>query len=166
MNDLDKNSEKRLALEDLLRIKRHEKPNEAFWEKFDEQLHEKTLKKLVYKTSFFSRVSHIFTISFRPALSAGALALLTIVVQPTFFSRTAAVIVENTPSVHQIEPLADFASAKRNYVKNNIAAESGGDCHYANMPISSASSSNGVRYLAGNLASVNLGNTFTSNTVY
>lgn len=165
MNIPDRNSEKPLALEDLLKIKRHERPDNAFWEEFDKQLHEKTLKKLVFKPSLYSRLSQFFSISFRPALSAGALALLTIIVQPVFFSRTASVIVENSPSAHQVDLINDFASAKRNYVKNNIVAGSGDDCNYANMQISPASSS-GVRYLAGNLASVSLSNTITSNTVY
>lgn len=166
MDNLDKNSEKRLALEDLLKIKKHEKPDEAFWEKFDQQLHEKTLKKLVYKPSLFSRLSYLFTISLKPALSVGALALFVLTMQPTFYSRTASIIAQKVPSTHQIDVLADFSSAKRNYIKNNIVIESSSDCHYASDLISPVSSSNGVRYLAGNLASVNLGSTIIGNTVY
>lgn len=165
MNNFDKNSEKSIVLEDLLKLKRHEKPDDAFWEKFDQQLHEKTLKKLVYRPSIFSRFSSLFTISFRPALTAGALALLTIVVQrPTFYSQATSIIVDNTPA-HQTGFLSDFASVKRNYIKNSIIVESDDDCHYANTLISPSTSSTGVRYLAGNLASVSLGSTL-SNTVY
>ncbi len=166
MNNLDKNSEKRLVLEDLLKIKRHERPDEAFWDKFDQQLHERTLKKLVYKPSLFSRLSHLFTISMKPALSVAALALFAFAIQPSFYSRTASVMVHNAPSTHQVDTLADLASTKKNYVKNNIVIESTSDYHYANDLISPISSSNGVRYLAGNLASVNLGSTIIGNTVY
>lgn len=165
MNNPDRNSEKPVALEDLLKIKRHEKPDDAFWEKFDRQLHEKTLKKLVYKTSLFSRLSHLFTISLKPAISAGALALLALTLLPAFYSGTASVIAKNVPSV-QGNGLVDFGLAKRNYVKNSIDVDSDSDCHYASVLISPSLSSNGVRYLAGNLASVNLGSTIVSNTVY
>lgn len=165
MNNFDKNPEKCLTIEDLLKIKRHEKPDAIFWEKFDNQLREKTLEKLVYRPSIITRISNLFTVSLRPALSVGALAILTIIAQPIFYSRTAAIVVEKNPSAHQTG-LIDFASVKRNYIKNNIVVESGDDCNYANAHISPVSSSKGVRYLAGNLASVNFGNAIVSNTVY
>lgn len=165
MNNFDKNLEKSIVLEDLIKLKRHEKPDHAFWEKFDKQLHEKTLKKLVYRTSIFSRISNLFTISFRPALTAGALAVLAIIIQRPFFYSQATSIIADTAPAHQRGILSDFASVKRNYIKNSIIVESDDDCHYANTLISPSTSSNGVRYLAGNLASVNFGGTI-SNTVY
>lgn len=171
MNNTDKNLEKSIVLEDLLKIKRHERPSDIFWEKFDEQLHQRTLEELVYKPSLFSRflrfsrLSRFLSISLRPALSVGAFALLTLAMQPSFFSRTASVLVKNTVSMHEDNPLVDLASVKRNYIKNEITAEIDENCHYAGMRISSSPSLDGVRYIAGTLASAGLSSS-VSNVIY
>lgn len=172
MNNLNRNPEKHIVLEDLLKLKRQEKPDQAFWDNFNKQLHEKTLQELVYsRPSIASRLSNLFTVSFfKPALSACALAVLTLTLftynnSSKSHSQSGATLVK-TSFNSKDDILVSYSSAQKNFVKNNISAEPEVDCNYANMFVSPFSSSDSVRYLAGNLASVNLGNSIVSNTIY
>ncbi len=47
MPDENQNNDQPVTVEDLLRLKRHEQPDEAFWAQFDRELHQKTLRTLV-----------------------------------------------------------------------------------------------------------------------
>lgn len=52
----NKNQQK-ITLEDLLKVKRLEQPDAAFWETFDLRLKEKTLQAIVQKTPWYKRFS-------------------------------------------------------------------------------------------------------------
>lgn len=47
MSENSPKNDKRVTLEDLLKLKRHERPDPAYWERFERELHEKTLRSLV-----------------------------------------------------------------------------------------------------------------------
>ena len=58
MNNFDAKREgeetNRVTLENLLRLKRHERPLSEFWEDFDVELKERTLQSVVRKKPWFA----------------------------------------------------------------------------------------------------------------
>ena len=58
MNEFDQDPEsldrKKVTLNELLRLKRHERPPEEFWEDFDLELKERTLQSVVRKQSWLA----------------------------------------------------------------------------------------------------------------
>lgn len=158
MNDINKNPQKKILLEDLLKLKRQEKPDQAFWDKFNKELHKKTLQELVYKPSLVSRILNIFDgYVVKPLLSAGALAILTIALftynhHSDFYSKTS--LMAQQVNVVSSDAVFDHASAKKNFVKNTITTMTEDNCHYTNSNVSTGSISDGVRYLAGNLGNL------------
>ena len=47
-------------LEDLLKVKKAEQPNDAFWEKFDRELQEKTLQTFIRQKPWYHNWAHWF----------------------------------------------------------------------------------------------------------
>lgn len=176
MDNQNRNSEKKVTLEDLLKLKKAEKPDDIFWESFDKQLKEKTLQTLVCKPSLSSRISHIshaVLAHLKPAIPVGALALLTIGLftysqRPTHlqFSQPPQVAVANPSLSTSDTSFANFSSAKKHFVKNNIATDAHDARHYANKLVDPLASSSGVRYLAGSISSSSLATAITSNTLF
>lgn len=65
------------TLEDLLRLKRHEKPSPEFWKSFDRELRERTLKTVVCEQRLsFSRVVRQVRKIFAPTFPVAAAALI------------------------------------------------------------------------------------------
>lgn len=56
MPKIDQDSEQEIQLEDLLRFKRAEQPGEAFWGRFDQELHQRMLHSLVKKDPIYVQV--------------------------------------------------------------------------------------------------------------
>jgi hypothetical protein len=75
-----------VSLEDLLRFKRTEKPNEAFWNRFDQELHQRTLRALVKKDPWYVQILRGLSgkIAQTTAIGAAAAALAMMVVRPAF----------------------------------------------------------------------------------
>lgn len=72
-------SEKRpIAIEDLLRLKRAERPPAEFWARFDRELRAKQLSALVAKRPWWQRLPRAFSGFGRYALPLGAAAVLTV----------------------------------------------------------------------------------------
>lgn len=170
MHNFDRNSEKQVTLEDLLRLKKLERPDSVFWEKFDKQLHENTLKKLFCKRSILSRIFSFGSISLKPAIPVGALALLTFTIfahyqSHSFYAKNNSVIEKNSFLPRKDQALVDFAPVKRNYVKNSIIPDNNADMHCAKSLVSPASY-NGIRYLAGKTTSLSLANAMADNAIY
>lgn len=74
MHDKHPSSKKSVDLDSLLKLKRFEQPDAAFWEKFDEQLHQKTLKALMRKGSLRKRIAQRVIAWLHPALAMPAAA--------------------------------------------------------------------------------------------
>ena len=53
-------TKKDLQLEELLRFKRAERPDEAYWNRFDRELHQRMLQTLVKKDPFHRQVLRAF----------------------------------------------------------------------------------------------------------
>lgn len=75
MSKLSNNPRKQVELEDLLRLKRLERPDDAFWNSFQAELHQKTLNTLVRRDiSFASRLMQGWK-RWAPLIPVGAAAL-------------------------------------------------------------------------------------------
>ena len=67
------------TLEDLLKLKRHEKPSAEFWKGFDRELREKTLKTVVHQQRWnVSEVVRAARRVFAPAFPVAAAALVAV----------------------------------------------------------------------------------------
>lgn len=65
-----------ITVEDLLRLKRCEQPDEAFWATFEERLHKKTLQTLVKRETWPARLRRRISAVAHPALAMPAAAAL------------------------------------------------------------------------------------------
>jgi len=86
MVDTTNSRQKEVRVEDLLRIKRAERPDDAFWNTFDRELHQRMLQTLVKKDPWYvqilrgvsSRIAHTATVG------AAAVFLAMMIVRPAF----------------------------------------------------------------------------------
>lgn len=63
-------SDQKVTLEDLLKLKRLEKPSEVFWNRFDRELQEKTWSALVEKVSIGERLQKLWRVALVPLATA------------------------------------------------------------------------------------------------
>lgn len=79
------------SLEELLRFKRSERPDEAFWDAFDSELHQRMMQTLVKKDPWYVQVLRGFSGKFaQTAAVAGVAAILALIaIRPTFVSTEA-----------------------------------------------------------------------------
>lgn len=167
MDNPDRNLEKKVMLEDLLKLKKLERPDEAFWENFDKQLQHKILERLVCKPSILSQIPHFLGIICKPAISLSALALLMMGVVGNNYRS----IVYSEPQIMikgdilygQENNLSKLASVKKNYIKSNIVTDGLNNNSHSSMSISP--SSKGVRF-SGNIDLPSLGKVVASNRIY
>jgi hypothetical protein len=102
MSENSPQNDKRVTLEDLLKLKRHERPDPAYWERFQRELHEKTLRSLVKTTAVSPSGLRAFLCRWHPALpltSAAAFVLLLAFSQGIIHLPTA-------PSAFEASPIA------------------------------------------------------------
>ncbi len=86
MANSNKDSRQNVSLEELLRFKRAERPDEAFWQQFDRELHERMMQTLVKKDPWFVQVMRGLTgkIAQTTAIAAAAAVLALMVIRPAF----------------------------------------------------------------------------------
>lgn len=79
-----KDSPQTVSLEELLRFKRAERPDQAFWEQFDNELHQRMLQTLVKKAPWYIQIFRGLTgkIAQTTAISAAAALLALMVIRP------------------------------------------------------------------------------------
>jgi len=70
----------KLDLSTLLKLKKYERPDEAFWNSFDMKLRQRTLKTLVERTSLRSRIYLKFRSALHPGLAMPAAAAVALAV--------------------------------------------------------------------------------------
>jgi hypothetical protein len=90
MAHLNKAHQKEVKLEDLLRMKRAEKPDKAFWSDFDRELHQRMLRTLVRKDPWYIQLLRALSgrISQTTAVVAAAAVVAMMVVRPAFVDAT------------------------------------------------------------------------------
>lgn len=149
MDNLIRNSHKQVTLQDLLKVKKLEKPDEDFWENFDQELSQRTLKTIVYKDTIRSRLSQCLLFVLKPIFPLTALALLTLGIfsYNTFskFPHSHSIIADRQVADNKL----DFTLAKKNFVKASIAMDATDDSIQSN-PLEYPSAC-GIRYLAGSM---------------
>jgi len=86
MTDLNNDRQEPIQVEDLLRVKKAERPDTAFWNRFDRELHQRMLQTLVRKEPWYVQVGRGLSGRFaQSAAVVSAAALLAImVVRPAF----------------------------------------------------------------------------------
>lgn len=72
MADIEKARQNKANLEDLLRLKRAERPDPDFWEHFDRELHQRMLQTLVKKDPWFIQVFRGLTGRIAQTVTVGA----------------------------------------------------------------------------------------------
>lgn len=105
-------SDRPVSLEDLLRLKRAERPPAEFWQTFDRELRAKQLSALVEKRPWWQTMPQAFPrlFRYRIALGASAIAVLTLVSLRTGDS-AAPVAVAEIPIIVETPALADLPRA-------------------------------------------------------
>lgn len=86
MAKLPKERESEINLEDLLRLKRSERPSDQFWNEFDSELHQRMLQTLVKKDPWYLQVMRGFSgrMMQSTAVAAAAVLVAMFVVRPAF----------------------------------------------------------------------------------
>lgn len=90
MADSNNSQTKEVKVEDLLRLKRSERPDEAFWNTFDRELHQRMLQTLVKKDPWYIQLLRGVSgrIAQTAAVGAAAAFLALMVVRPAFVDAT------------------------------------------------------------------------------
>ena len=86
MADINSAHKKEVKVEDLLRLKRAERPGEVFWNTFDRELHQRMLQTLVKKDPWHVQVLRGVSgrIAQSAAVGVAAVLLAMMVVRPAF----------------------------------------------------------------------------------
>jgi len=84
MADTEQNLKKEVKIEELLRLKRAERPSETFWNDFDRELHQRMLQTLVKKDPWYIQLLRGVTgrIAQTSAVGAAAVLLAFVAVRP------------------------------------------------------------------------------------
>ena len=92
MADTNNSHEKEVKVEDLLRLKRAERPCEVFWNTFDRELHQRMLQTLVKKDPWYVQVLRGVSgrIAQTAAVGAAAAFLALMVMRPALVDSTRA----------------------------------------------------------------------------
>ena len=161
----DTEQQKEIKLEALLKLKRHEQPDEHFWDKFEDELQQKTLQALVktgFRKSLWQRVIMVYSSSM--ALPAAALLIITLYIAPSIIAPQITVSVVSPSEVSQATKLFEQINvADSHYAVETISAGTELSQAFTEMPASKiiTASNDDVRYIATPFS----GSDFT-NTLY
>ena len=88
MANTPKDRQTEVKVEDILRLKRSERPDDAFWGKFDRELHQRMLQTLVKKDPWFTQLIRGLSGRFAQssAIAAAAVLVAMVVVRPVLLS--------------------------------------------------------------------------------
>ncbi|TVP80550.1 MAG: hypothetical protein EA353_03615 [Puniceicoccaceae bacterium] len=150
MSDLKKASAGKVSVEDLLRIKRAERPDTAFWNTFDRELHQRMLQTLVKKDPWYVQVMRGLTGRIGQAAAAAGVAVLIamLVLRPAmlesdqsgsvYLAEDASTIVETLQSQVVSAALKSFgATAVADYRTDTISGKSAGKNYTAEYALDS-----------------------------
>jgi hypothetical protein len=99
-----KDAQKEVKVEDLLRMKRSERPDDAFWNSFDRELHQRMLQTLVKKDPWYSQLfrAAFGRIAQTAAVGAAAAVLAIVMVRPALIESVPVSGVEVTESTDAV----------------------------------------------------------------
>lgn len=121
MANSTKDDSTKVSLEELLRFKRAERPNEAFWDTFDGELHERMMQTLVKKDPWPVQILRGLSgkIAQTTAIAAVAAVLALMVIRPTFITTHE----QMQPTVASMSDLPIAASVEAAQVLDAAPAE-------------------------------------------
>lgn len=110
MPETNQARQKEVKVEDLLRLKRAERPDVAFWDNFDRELHQRMLQTLVKKDPWYVQVMRGLTGRIAQTVTVGAAAVFVAMLslRPAMVDNADPKSGQNAPSSHGV-PLADLA---------------------------------------------------------
>lgn len=172
----------KVTIEKLLTLKRHEKPDGAFWERFDRELHQKTLRSVVRRSqtyfawrAFFARI-HVAL----PITGAAAFALA-FLVSNGYLSTAGFNQTEVAPILTAHSPVSPVSgpeeatvnhtppnSAQASYVVSTLPANDLEPSSYTQVAASKSITSGyqpGVQYVSGRF-SPSIGNLGNNSGIY
>ena len=159
---MQQNSNK-VSLEDLIKLKKTERPNPEFWNEFDRGMRAKTLQALIKKPSLFARIKSFFSlpqVKILGSVSACALVVLTLTMASIHnkdkSSQSTLLVSTGLDAGSSLNPIG------KNFVKNSIHIDSSAPVNFASDLCASGS----VNYIAGSLPSYNSGNFKSPNQLY
>jgi hypothetical protein len=90
MANSTKDSRNKISLEELLRFKKAERPDQDFWKDFDSELHQRMMQTLVKKDSWYIQVMRGLSgkLAQTAAITAAAAFLALMVIRPAFVAST------------------------------------------------------------------------------
>ncbi|MGB0408905.1 MAG: hypothetical protein ACPG3X_02320 [Opitutales bacterium] len=92
MAEPNKDSQEKVSLEELLRLKRAERPDEGFWNRFDGELHQRMMQALVKKDPWPVQLMRALSGKLAQTAAIGAVAavLAILVIRPAFLATSGA----------------------------------------------------------------------------
>ena len=124
MNNFDEKREReesnRVTLEDLLRLKRHERPRDEFWDDFEVEFKERTLQSVVCKKTWFSVFQSCLVNPWTFCVSASLVALAFLLYFP-FDEKTPD--VQLPPVVSSTTTVSDVFASKPNIMEASSEVE-------------------------------------------
>lgn len=108
MSEKPNEAETKVTLDDLLKVKRAERPSEQFWDKFDQELHQRMLQTLVQKDPLYVQIMRGLTGRFAQMATVAGLAAVIVLAAGRFMidSSTPAASPETFAEVSEPEQTA------------------------------------------------------------
>ena len=126
MQDHQKPPSSHISVEDLLRLKRYEKPDEAYWERFDRELHQKSWQALAKPRPALVRGLKVLGGKFVPALPLSAAAAFVVALSlnhfPTYTASTPEAPVYAAPAPVSADKAAPVAGMAEDFARGDHQA--------------------------------------------
>jgi hypothetical protein len=125
---MKKDSNRRITVEDLLAIKRAERPPAEFWVSFESELRAKQLAAIVGRRSWRDTLPRILTAAYRFHLPVGAVAALALTWAGIHYSGISTVDVRNVPAADlrpralPVAPASPVAQAAERSIRPQLPA--------------------------------------------
>jgi hypothetical protein len=177
---MDKNKDNKdikISLEDLLKLKRNEKPTADFWSRFDQSLHQRKLsilfkKQPAYKLALKFLGAKIYRWTHTATLAAATLVVFFKMHQtqtPLNLFKVAQTSISTLAPAEDYETFAAHLSAntQKNFIQNTLAADTNSTAHKLFPTKNYRIQRSGIAYNSGTLvSSVNRSSSYKSGIVY
>jgi hypothetical protein len=152
--------ENKVTLEDLLKVKRLEQPEEVFWSDFDSQFKRKLMKSVVSRAGVRTRIKGTFQAFLYSQRAVGSLAAVCLVVGGVFLAGIneqnvigSQEVIAKSGDLSKSVTFDTVSLEGKNYVYNSIQASPEG-VHYSSSDLSTSDYPSNTHYLAGNFTNL------------
>ncbi len=144
----------RIKLEDLLRLKRAERPSEADWERFDKELKNKLYFQIVRKPSAAERIFSGRAVKFGAVFSAAGAALAVAFFAPSYIGASTVALDSSNVSARSLSASSTpLPSVDASYAVNELPGAFAGRETPVAAKMSGASDSESTRYVSNVMGS-------------